>query len=188
MLNKLLPSLLLTAGVTAAPAYDSPQHPLTQAQYEWPPYALAIHEFFYSNNTCNPPALRVFKASWAGGRDISAMLGFKYPAGNNCWLDFYTPPVARGPKQVDVFTQLFVVDKCPSTSNQRKVQIGRLEIPAAGGYAKWVDTFGDYLNKPGTSKCPPEGTVEGFELVGVGEDIDLLWTQGQGKGLRILYR
>lgn len=186
MKTGVLALALLSLGAAATQTQDNPQHPLSAATSERLPYAAALHDFFFPTNTCSPPNMRIYKSTSSGGHDLSSMLAFKYPAARYCWMEFFSPPVPAWGRQVDVFTQSQVVDRCPSTSNYRKGHLGRLEIPAGGGKATWVMAFGNYLTSP-RSPCPPAGTVEGFEFVGVGDNIDVKWTQGTGKGVRIMY-
>lgn len=153
------------------------------------PFASANHEFNPEKNTCNPSSLLIFREQ-TSRRDTSAMLAFQHVRRTNCWLEFIAPSSPTGKKyQVDVFRQRQIVVSCPSTSNYRDLPLGRLDVPASGGLASWVpgSTSGDYLNQPGRSACPPAGSLEGFELVGVGQDVDIRWSAGQGYGLRIAY-
>lgn len=211
MLPKLLPLLLLPSLIQTSPTRSIPhqqqqqhQQPfwtdltpndnppaLPTAQFETTPYFTATHEFEPQRNTCNPPALRIFRATWNGGRDISSLLTYTIVGGATCWLEFDYPwslPNGQA-KEIDVFSQQTQpVDRCPSSTNARNNRIGRLRIPGGGGHATWVATDGDYLNKPGQSRCPSSGTVVGIELVATGDDANLLWTQGSGTGLRIIWK
>jgi len=175
----------------AAPVLDpegsSPwQRPFMASERQ--PTTAVIHDTYWGgpSNSCNPSQLRVYKSTSSGGHDLTTMLTFKYPSGQYCWLEFYGPAISSGGRQVDVYTQWAYVDKCPSSGNNRDRNIGRLEIPAGGGKAKWIATYGNYLIGPG-SPCPTSGKIEGIELVGVGDNEDIKWTQGSGKGVRVIY-
>lgn len=184
MIAKIYLLLFVAVAVTASPLNQIPLTVTSERQ----PQAAIIHDSYWGGpvNTCNQSTLRVFKSPSSGGHDLSTMLTFQYPGATNCWLEFDAPAVQRGGRQVDVYTQWAVVDQCPSTANNRDRNLGRLEIPESGGKATWVAVYGDYLVGPG-SRCPTEGKIEGIEIVGVGDDQDLRWSQGSGKGVRVLF-
>jgi len=179
--------LLILVAFVAATASPLNQIPLI-ATSERQPQAAVIHDNYWGGpvNTCNQSTLRVYKSPSSGGHDLSTMLTFQYPSATNCWLEFNTPPVQRGSRFVDVYTQWAIVDQCPSTGNNRDRNLGRLEIPESGGKATWIAVYGDYLVGP-NSPCPTQGKIEGIEMVGVGDDQDLRWSQSDGKGLRVLF-
>jgi hypothetical protein len=110
------------------------------------------------------------------------------PSTPYCWLEFAAPPVTAGSKLIQVFTQWAPVDRCPSSGNNRGNHIGTWQLKSEGGNATFIETFGDCLNKREQSRCPPPGTVQGVELVGSGQNIDVQWVQAAGKGVSIKYK
>ncbi|KAK3358841.1 hypothetical protein B0T25DRAFT_514492 [Lasiosphaeria hispida] len=197
----LLLPLLLTATTAALPHHghdsDPAQQPLppgpsttttTGTTTELQPATAVLHDGFWGppGNICSAKTLQIFKST-TSSHPLSTMLKFQYPSAKYCWLDFEAPAVPAGTgREVDVFLQWAPVDTCPSEGNRRDAQVGRLEIPAGGGRAVWRAVYKEYLTSS-RFPCPAAGKVEGIELVGVGDNEDIRWTQGKGKGVRILY-
>ncbi|KAK5660043.1 hypothetical protein OQA88_13512 [Cercophora sp. LCS_1] len=183
MLTKLIFSLPLLWPVLGLP------NPLSTN--ELAPSTAVIHDTHWSSqNTCTPPSCRVYKSPTSNGHDLTTMLTFKYPAGfagKQCWLEFFVPQggVGTGGHLVDIFRQWQPVETCPSQGNNRDIQLGRMEIPVGGGKAGWTERYSRYLTEP--TKCPVGGTIEGFEVVGVGDAEDVNWKQGVGVGVRVVY-
>ncbi|KAK4448885.1 hypothetical protein QBC34DRAFT_438664 [Podospora aff. communis PSN243] len=172
--------VIVTAISCVLAAIPDGQIPLHIARNEMPPFAWGYHETTpQPNNTCKPSEMRIFRQR--SSKDIYAMYGFTFPSkSSSCWLEFYFPPSSQtGRRYLNVHTQLSVVSSCPSDSARQNDHIGKLEIPAGGGWATWVETFGDHLNKPGRSKCPT--TAEGgYLLRAADENADLKWKQETG--------
>ncbi|KAK1756799.1 hypothetical protein QBC47DRAFT_400435 [Echria macrotheca] len=180
--NLILPLAIITTA-TAAPSALVPE--LLQS-------AAVIHDTFWAGqNVCNPAQCRVYKSAADAGHDLTTMLTFSIPqnfAGSTCWLEFYLPSGATtgGGQQVDVFRQWAPVSTCPSQGNNRDVQLGRMVLPSGGGgVARWTDTYSSWMTSPGA--CPGPGEVFGVEIVGVGDEINTVWTQGPGVGMRMMY-
>ncbi|KAK3370390.1 hypothetical protein B0H63DRAFT_454565 [Podospora didyma] len=203
--NTVLVPFLCAAGTALAapaPVLDSatycrrdPANPQGCLAFDIQPSAVVLHDTHWSGqNTCNPPAgCHVAKATTNNGHDITTMLTFTYPPavqGRQCWLAFNLPTGATvSPAtgaQVDVFKQWQPVSGCPSQGNNRDVHLGRMNVPSvAGGVGTWAATYNAHLTAAGP--CPAPGTVEGIEIVGVGDNEDVAWQQGAGVGVKIVY-
>ena len=151
----------------------------------WPP----------SPNVClgpadRPSAYRRVQSGSDTGRSL--LYTFTYPAastGRQCWLEFTTtPPTTIRPNpgaQLDVFRQ-WAPGSCVAgaAGNNRDAQLGRLSVPASGT-ASWAAVYSGHLTSKGP--CAAAGTVEGVEIVAVGDDGEVTFPQGAGSGLRIRY-
>ncbi|KAK0707735.1 hypothetical protein B0H67DRAFT_464898, partial [Lasiosphaeris hirsuta] len=151
------------------------------------PAALSIYDVATGAIHCLPPtgAGLVAKSPTNGGHDKTMLVTFRYTqqtAGKTCQLFLFLDAGAKvgGSRQVDVFTSLAPAPPsldCPSTwppGNQRDNQLGRMDV-VVGGLAKWDWTSSSYLTRPGP--CRKVGSVEAFELVGVGDEDYVRWTQ-----------
>jgi hypothetical protein len=65
------------------------------------------------------------------------------------------------------------------------VQLGRLNVPAAAGTATWAAVYNGHLTAK--APCAAVGTVEGIEIVAVGDDGEVTFPEAAGAGLRIRY-
>ncbi|TDZ24652.1 hypothetical protein Cob_v002517 [Colletotrichum orbiculare MAFF 240422] len=116
----------------------------------------------------------VAKSPESKGNDNTTLLTVVYPEasrGKKCQLGLFSELIhAEGSKQLDLFTSLTPAPAGGASGwppgNQRGTHLGRLSI-VAEGLAPWVAKYSTYLTE--ATPCKPPGTVEGFELVGVGE-------------------
>ncbi|KAK3327059.1 hypothetical protein B0T19DRAFT_484236 [Cercophora scortea] len=183
-----LPALALPAP-EPAPCKRDPLNPRGCLTFELQPTSIVVHDV-WGQNICNPGTCKVTKSPTSGGHDMTTMFTFTYPAAvanRQCWLEFAVPTsatVSAGAK-VDVFRQWQPVSTCPSQGNNRDVQLGRMVVGAAGGRATWEATYNTYLTAKGP--CAAPGTVEGIEIVGVGDLEEVLWQQGAGVGVKVVY-
>lgn len=172
----------------AALALPSPAGPNGPKPLELQPSKIILHDTHWDvQNVCDPGLCRAYKSPTSNGHDLTTLLTFSYPAGfkgKTCWLEFATPAVSQG-GTVDIFTQWSPVNTCPSMGNNRDMQLGRMSVPWGGGKATWTDTWNGYLTKPGP--CKVAGTVEGFEVVGAGDFVNVTWKQLPAMGLKIMY-
>ncbi|KAH8896948.1 hypothetical protein GQ53DRAFT_626779, partial [Thozetella sp. PMI_491] len=122
-----------------------------------------------------------------GAQPTSSLVTFTYPpavSGKMCYLAF---PLAAstqlsGSMQTDIFRTWSPVNSCPSSSNHRDVQLGRMNL-VAGGAATWAWTSNAYLTQP--TACPAPGTVETLEFAPVSGSTgydSVIWVQGAASG------
>ncbi|KAK4138970.1 hypothetical protein BT67DRAFT_394978, partial [Trichocladium antarcticum] len=189
----MLTATLFTLITTALAA---PQLASRQAAGEILPSPIISHDIAYppAPNTClaagtRPSARRLVTSGIETGHSV--LLTFTYPAasaGRQCWLEFTTTaPTTLRPNpgaQLDVFRQ-WAPGSCAggATANHRDVQLGRLSVPgAAGATAVWAAVYNGHLTAKGP--CAAPGTVEGLEIVAVGDDGEVTFPQGAGAGVR----
>ncbi|KAK3681380.1 hypothetical protein B0T22DRAFT_304613 [Podospora appendiculata] len=186
-----IPSLALPAPEPVPCRRGDPLDPRGCLAFELQPSAIVVHDVWWAGqNVCNPGTCKVTKSPTSGGHDLTTMFTFTYPAAvanRQCWLEFSVPAgasVSAGAK-VDVFRQWRPVSACPSQGNNRDVQLGKMVVGAAGGRATWEATYNSYLTAKGP--CAAPGTVEGIEIVAVGDAEEVLWQQGAGVGVKVVY-
>lgn len=131
---------------------------------------------------CDPLWNLITKADTDNGHHITTLLTFEYPAataGKTCQFGFHlaATDVLAGDNGgvIDLFSSLAPAPGCTSSwppGNQRNVHLGRLK-PQLGGDAVFTDKFTTYLTEP--TPCPPPGTIEAYELVGVYDNVDVEW-------------
>jgi hypothetical protein len=184
MTAKILLSLL---GALTVPLAASAPTALSIASLQ--PTAIVSHNVDMGN-TCSPAVCNISEQNGVGITSI--LLTFTYPPvvfGKTCYLDFPLGPSAKvlGSQQADVFRTWALVNSCPSYSNNRDIQLGRMNL-IAGGDSSWAWTSNPYLTKP--TPCPSPGTVESIEFAPVsgatGYDL-IVWVQGQESGPRVYY-
>jgi len=183
--------LFFSLPLAAVLARPNPAGPNGPKPLELQPSRVVLHDAHWTGgNNCDPGLCRAYRSPTDGGHDLSTLLTFTYPPdfnGKTCWLEFATPSVSQG-GLVDVFTQWSPVNTCPSAANNRDRDLGRMSVPWGGGKATWIETYngGSYMTAPGPCTGKP-GAVEGFEVVGVGDFVNVTWMQLPGMGLRVLY-
>lgn len=167
------------------------------------PYSIISHDLTSETpNTClgageRPSAWRNVSADLPGGEaGRTVLFAFQYTAaseGRRCWLELRTtPPTDLRPDpavaQLDVFRQR--EDAGPATcggadaNNRRDAHLGRLHV-IANGPATWIQIANGHLTAPVPCRTP--GTIEGFEIVAVGDNVGVTFPQGEGAGLRIVH-
>ncbi|KAK4446908.1 hypothetical protein QBC34DRAFT_410593 [Podospora aff. communis PSN243] len=181
-------TLYLTLLPLTTLALPNPAGPNGPKPLELQPSKIVLHDTHWDvQNVCDPGLCQAYKATNSNGHDLTTLLTFTYPPtfnGKTCWLEFATPSVSQG-GTVDVFTQWSPVNTCPSMGNNRDAQLGRMEAPWGGGKATWTATYSGYMTTPGP--CKAAGTVEGFEVTGAGDVVNVTWKQLPGMGLRVMY-
>lgn len=119
---------------------------------------------------------KIFKADTDGGKDITTLVTFDFPAASNgktCYFSFDldTTATLTGSGLFDVFTSLQPATADTTSwgpGNQRNQNVGRMKA-AVGAQATWVAQFLHPF------PCPT-GT-QGYELVGVYDNDDLEWSK-----------
>ncbi|KAL2257849.1 hypothetical protein VTK26DRAFT_9088 [Humicola hyalothermophila] len=155
----------------------------------WPP---APNVCLYPPNDIPSAHRRAAPGAPEQGRSL--LYTFTYPpaaAGRQCWLEFATTqPVTVRPDpgaQLDVFGS-WAPARCDAgaAGNNRDGHFGRLNVVVGGGgVATWAATYTTHLTAKGP--CAAPGTVEGIELVAVGDGSEVAVPHGAGKGLRIRF-
>ncbi|KAK4188086.1 hypothetical protein QBC35DRAFT_215046 [Podospora australis] len=195
--TKTIITFLSAVAFTQAAPSPAPEENLSpRADGEIQPSYRAAHSINWSyQNYCEAPTSYgyVYRNVYSGQEwGQSALYTFTYPAasaGKQCWLEFYhaQPNWISNPAgvQIDVFTS-YAPTQCNtgSMSNNRDVNLGRLNVPATGA-ATWAATYSTKLTQRGP--CPAPGSVQALELVPVGDNMGISYPQDVGKGLRILY-
>ncbi|GAB1315217.1 hypothetical protein MFIFM68171_05427 [Madurella fahalii] len=194
-LKTLLP-LLLAPLALAAPQPENLNHTPRQAVGEILPTRIISHDLAWQvPNMClrpgaRPSAQRRIESGNEAGRSI--LFTFTYPAAaasRQCWLELaMVPPTTVVPNpgaQLDVF-RMWAPGSCEggATSNNRDVQLGRLNVPESGT-ASWGVVYNAHLT--GRVPCPAPGTTENVEIAAVGEPGEVTFNEGTGAGLRIRY-
>lgn len=184
----LTKNILFLLTPLAAVARPNPAGPNGPKPLELQPSKVILHDTHWTGgNTCDPGLCQAYKAPTDGDHELTTLLTFTYPPnfnGKTCWLEFTSPSVSQG-GMVDVFTQWSPVNTCPSMANNRDQDLGRMSVPWGGGKATWIETYNGYMTAPGP--CKKAGAVEGFEVAGAGDFVNITWMQLPGMGLRVLY-
>jgi len=184
-------ALLITASIGLVTVADAEgQIPLAAPQWYLEPSTSANYKK-EQQGLCNPRELNIHREEKTENNDVAVWLTFKYPPARSCWLEFIAPPPRTSGKPMDVIvTRQPKVADCPKKRSDPGQEIGRLRIPVGGGEAKWLPDYsvGDFLNKPGVSKCPTSLEEEGIRLVSATFDADLTWKQEANTGVRLVYR
>jgi hypothetical protein len=130
----------------------------------------------------------VSKSPQNQGHDQCVLLTFEYldwSAGRQCWIGFVLDSFSSvgGTGQLDLFSSNAPAPGCSTgwgPGNQRNNDLGRMQVHRPGP-ATWIQTFGGLTR---SRPCPPPGTVEAYELVGVGDTVSVVWRPTK-TGLRI---
>jgi hypothetical protein len=123
------------------------------------------------------------------GRDKTVLFTFRYPQyvrGRQCRIVFDLDRFAtvRGTGQLDLFSSNAAAPGCTEgwgPGNQRGEHLGRLQA-RVNAPAEWIKSYSP-LTSPGP--CPAPGTVQAYELVGVGDNDDVTW-RPSAVGLKVL--
>jgi hypothetical protein len=165
--------------------------------FPWRRSVEAITTYGYDIGTgtieCHPnnifSLLSVSKAPQNGGHDQTALFTFRYPpwtAGKQCRIvfDLDTLTSVQGSGQLDLFSSNAPAPGCRpgwGFGNQRNEHLGRLQAKT-NAPVTYIAKYGGLTN-PGP--CPAPGTLEAYELVGVGDNDNVTWRPARA-GLKIL--
>jgi hypothetical protein len=169
-----LSTLLAIAAAVPAPV----EKRFPQAYQIIPPFYISRFDVSTGALDYDPPFGYVLNPS-----STTTLVAFDIPqaaVGQLCTLHFYLdaadPNVKFTPNaKIDLFSSLNPAPKSDTTGwgpgNQRNQQLARFTITGKGeaGFSS------DVPNKAVKTDCPPKAGVVGYELVGVGDGVEVQW-------------
>ncbi|TID18872.1 IDI-3 protein [Venturia nashicola] len=173
---QLLTLLFIASLTSALPTPDVPTGPNIITLKDQ-----SIYEVSTGRINLQSPTGHIFKTT-SSGKDLTTLLTFTLPStlqGKTCSFHFFRDAAARtdGSNRFDLFSSLSPATPS-STNNQRDQFMGRMDT-AVPGEATWV---ADVWPKSGQSFPCPSGGDFGYELVGVGDNVDVSWNRPQSGG------